>query len=364
MKRTKCLIALAAGAVGLVQAAMVSLPVAEVEEVADPQTKTFPAKVLPLQRVDVTPEVSGDIIEVCFKDGALVKANDVLYKLMPIRYKSALKNAEAKVAECKARKAFADAAYERHAKLSAGAVSQNAMDSVKSDRETATAALAAAEAELEVAEYNLKRCQVRTPIDGRTGTTRLTKGNIASPSTPLVTVVQLQPIRVRFSLSNADYLMMFGARGRTIAEKGEVSLTLANGMRYGEKGEIAYTENITDEATDTVRVYATFPNAEFILKPYGAVGVTLRNKDGVKKCVVPPAAVMQDAEGACVWVVGKDGKAEKRRIVRGRLLGDLQFVESGLALGERIVIDGTHKVSAGDTIQGYASPEKAGKCQK
>ena len=350
MKRVRFLVALAAGAVGMARAATVTLPVADVTEAADPQTKTFPAKVLPMQRVDVTPEVSGDIVEVCFKDGALVKANDVLYRLMPVRYKSALKNAEARVAECKARKAFADAAYERHTKLSAGAVSQNAVDSAKNDRATAAAALAAAEAELEVAEYNLKRCQVRTPIDGRTGTTRLTKGNIASPSTPLVTVVQIQPIRVRFSLSNADYLTMFGARGRAIAEKGEVSVTLANGTPYGEKGEIEYTENVADETTDTVRVYATFPNADYILKPYGAVGVTLRNKDGVKKCAVPPAAVMQDAEGACVWVVGKDGKAEKRRVVRGRLVGDVQFIESGLSVGERIVTDGTHKLSPGDTV--------------
>ena len=350
MRHARLLVALAAGTIGLARAATVTLPVAEVTQAADPQTKTFPAKVLPVQRVDVTPEVSGDIVEVCFKDGALVKANDVLYKLLPIRYTSALKNAQAKVAECKAKKKFTDAAYERHAKLAAGAVSQNAMDSVKSDREIATAALAAAEAELAVAEYNLERCQIRTPIDGRTGTTRLTKGNPASPSTPLVTVVQIRPIRVRFSLSNADYLTMFGARGRTLAEKGEVAVTLANGTPYGETGVIDYTENVTDEATDTVRVYATFPNADYILKPYAAVGVTLRNKDGVKRCAVPPAAVMQDAEGACVWVVGQDGKAEKRRIVRGRLAGDLQFVESGLSVGERIVVDGTHKIAVGDTV--------------
>ena len=350
MKLVRFLGALAAGVACAAHAATVTLPVAEVAQAPDPQTKTFPAKVLPVQRVDVTPEVSGDIIEVCFKDGALVKANDVLYRLLSIRYTSALKNAQAKVAECKAKKEFADAAYERHTKLSSGAVSQNVMDSVKSEREIATAALAAAEAELAVADYNLKRCQIRTPIDGRTGTTRLTKGNPASPSTPLVTVVQLQPIRVRFSLSNADYLTMFGAHGRTIAEKGEVTVTLANGTPYAETGKIEYTENITDETTDTVRVYATFPNADYILKPYAAVGVTLRHKDGVKKCAVPPSAVMQDSEGACVWVVGKDGKAEKRRIVRGRLSGDLQFVESGLTAGERIVTDGTHKVSSGDTV--------------
>jgi len=84
MRHSRYLIALAAGAAGMAHAATVTLPVAEVGQAADPQTKTFPAKVLPMQRVDVTPEVSGDIIEVCFKDGALVKANDVLYKLLSI----------------------------------------------------------------------------------------------------------------------------------------------------------------------------------------------------------------------------------------------------------------------------------------
>ena len=352
MRRGYAWMALFAGGACLARAATVTLPVGEVRLEADPQTKTFPARVLPLQRVDVTPEVSGDILEVCFKDGALVKENDVLYRLLPVKYTSALKNAQAKVAECKAKKAYADAAYARHARLAPSkAVSQDAVDSARSDREIAAAALAAAEAELAVADYNLKRCEVRTPIGGRTGTTRLTKGNPASPATPLVTVVQIKPIRVRFSLSNADYLNLFGARGRVLAEKGEVSVTLANGTPYGEKGSIDHTENVTDEATDTIRVYATFPNADYILKPYAAVGVTLRNKDGVKTCAVSPAAVMQDAEGACVWVVGKDGKAKKRRIVRGRQAGDVLFVPSGLSVGERIVVDGTHKVSEGDIVE-------------
>ncbi len=351
MTKTTVLPLLAAGAC-LARAATVALPVEEARLEADPQTKTFPARVLPVQRVDVTPEVSGDILEVCFKDGSLVKEGDVLYRLLPVKYTSALKNAQAKVAECKAKKVYADAAYERHAKLApTKAVSQDAVDSAKSDREIAAAALAAAEAELAVADYNLKRCEIRAPISGRTGTTRLTKGNPASPATPLVTVVQIKPIRVRFSLSNADYLTMFGARGRVLAEKGEVEVTLANGTPYGEKGNIEYTENVADESTDTIRVYATFPNADYILKPYSSVGLTLRNKDGVKTCAVSPAAVMQDSEGACVWVVGKDGKAEKRRIVRGRQVGDIQFVASGLSAGERVVVDGTHKVAPGDIVE-------------
>ena len=110
-------------------------------------------------------------------------------------------------------------------------------------------------------------------------------------------------------------------------------------------------ENLADDLTDTMRVYATFPNADRVLKPGGTVGVTLRNKDGVVKCAVPPSAVMQDAEGAYVWVVGEGNKAERRSITRGHITPDLQLVETGLKVGERVVTDGTHKVAAGDVVE-------------
>lgn len=332
-------------------AATIQLPVAEVAGVPDAQEKTFPARVEPVQRVEITPEVSGDIVEVCFQNGQLVKQDDVLYRLMPIRYRSALKNAQAKVAECQAKKLYAETSLKRNEAVRANAVSKDAIDSAKSAVAVASAALEAAEADLALADYNLKRCEIRTPISGKTGSTRLTRGNPASPATPLVSVVQIQPIRVRFSLSNGDYLSLFGGRSSVLKAKGEVSVILSNGTAYGEKGEVEYVENQVDEATDTIRVYATFPNAERILKPGGTVGVTLRNRDGVVKSSIPPSAVMQDVKGPFVWVVGSDGKAVRREIVRGRLTKDVQFVESGLAVGERVVADGTHKVAAGDVIE-------------
>lgn len=331
--------------------ATLKLPVVEVTGVADQQEKTFPARVEPVQRVEITPEVSGDIVEVCFENGQLVKQGDVLYRLMPIRYTSALKNAQAKVAESRAKKEYAEANLKRNEAVRANAVSKDALDSAKSAVAVATAALEAAEADLALADYNLKRCEIRTPISGKTGSTRLTRGNPASPATPLVTVVQVQPIRVRFSLSNGEYLTMFGGRSSVLKAKGEVSVTLANGTAYGEKGTVEYVENLVDESTDTIRVYATFPNAERILKPGGTVGVMVRNREGVVKSAIPPTAVMQDVRGPFVWVVGADGKAVRRSIVRGRLTADVQLVESGLTVGERVVSDGTHKVSAGDVIE-------------
>lgn len=348
MNKLSCLLVFVAG-VGF--GATVTLPVGEVKGVADVQAKTFPARVEAMQRVEVTPEVSGDIVEVCFKNGQLVKQGDVLYKLMAVKYHGQCKNAEAKVAECEAKKQYAERNLKRYESVKANAVSKDAVDNAKSDLAVATAALEAARADLAIAEYNLKRCTIVTPIDGKTGSTRLTRGNPASPATPLVTVVQVRPIRVRFSVSNGDFLNLFGGRSTTLKEKGEVELTLANGSTYGEKGSIEYTENLADETTDTMRVYATFPNADYILKPGGTVGVTLRNKAGVVKPAVPPSAVMQDVQGAYVWVVGADGTASRRAIQRGRLTQELQFVESGLKVGERVVVDGTHKVAVGDKVE-------------
>ena len=329
--------------------ASLTLPVAEVQGAVDDQAKTFPAKVVAMQRVDLAPEVSGEILEVCCADGALVKAGEVLFRLNPIKYKSALKNAQSKVAECKSRKLYADSNFARHEKTKG--VSQDAVDSARSARDVAASALEAAEAELAVAEYNLGRCEVKAPIAGKVGTVRLTKGNYASPEKgALVTITQITPIRVRFSISNADFLTMFQGRSTNLKEKAAVDLVLADGSTFGEKGEVDYTENVADESTDTLRVYARFANAERVLRPGGTVGVKVRNRDGVKKPSVPPSAVMQDVQGPYVWALDASGAAQKRYIVRGRMTSDRIFVAHGLSIGERVVTDGTHKVAPGDVV--------------
>ena len=329
-----------------------TLPVADVATVADRQEKVFPGRVVAPAYVEITPEVSGEIVEVCFENGAIVKEGQVLYRLNPIKYRANLKNAKAKVAECRAKKLYAENAYARHEKLvQTKAVSQDAMESARADRDVASASLEAAEAELAVAEYNLAHCEVKAPITGKIGTTRLTRGNYAGPEKgALATLVQIQPIRVRFALSSGDFLSLAGGRTRTLKEKGDVAVLLANGTTFAESGSIEYSENVADEATDTIRLYATFPNAERLLRPGETVGVRLANHDGVAKPAVPPTAVMQDMRGAYVWALDAEGRAERRRIVRGRLADDAQIVEEGLKVGERVVADGVHKVEAGAVV--------------
>ena len=150
----------------LVLSAVVTLPVAEVKEVADFQASTYPGRVTPIALVDVVPQVSGEILEVCFSNGQTVKVGDVLYRLDPVKYEAAVKNAESKLAECKAKARYAELSYARHKKLlETRAVSLDDVDNALSQRDSSRAAFAAAQAELVAARDDLKHCTTTLPTN-------------------------------------------------------------------------------------------------------------------------------------------------------------------------------------------------------
>ena len=334
-------------------AATVTLPVAEVKEMPDFRSSTYPGRVTPIALVDVVPQVSGEILEVCFANGQTVKAGDVLYRLDPVKYEAAVKNAESKLAECKAKARYAELSYTRHRKLlETRAVSLDDVDNALSQRDSTRAALAAAQAELVAARDDLKHCTIAAPIAGKLGSTVKTAGNyVTSGSLTLVTIVQLAPIRVKFSVSNRELLDMSGARNVPRSEDVSVALSLANGSLYGGDGSVEYADNLADEATDTMTVYALFANDDLKLVPGGTVSVTLASKRGVMRPAIPPTAVLQDTQGPYVWALAADGRVERRTIARGDAVGDWMFVEKGLKVGERVVADGAHKVRRGDTVK-------------
>ena len=334
-------------------ASALKLPVAQVELGVDKLVKIYPGRVVPVAQVNVIPQVSGEILEVGFENGALVKRGDLLYRLDPVKYEAAVKNAEAKVAECKAACGYAELSYARHQKLvETRAVSLDAADNALSARDSARAALAAAQADLSAARDDLRHCRIVAPIAGKIGTTQFTAGNyLQKGQGTLVTLIQDAPIRVRFSISNAEFLEMFGGRSSAFKADGLVTLALADGREYDEDGQVEYVDNASDDQTDTIQVFALFPNKNRILKPGGTVSVTLQSRKGVKKLAIPPSAVMQDMHGSCVWVVKKDRTVERRYVVRDVTEGDVQFVASGLKVGETVVADGVHKVNKHSVIE-------------
>ena len=349
----------------LLLAVEIIVPVCEVVERPDPRVSLYPGRVVPIAQVDVIPQVSGEIREVCFANGQSVKAGDVLYRIDPIKYEAAVKNAEAKLQECKANVQYAELSYERHKKLlDTRAVSLDAVDNALSQRDSSRAAFEAAKAELVAARDDLVHCTIVAPIAGKVGTTAKTEGNyVAAGSLTLVSIVQLDPIRVRFSVSNRELLELVSSRGRRRRDDVEISVSLANGSAFDDAGEIEYVDNMADEATDSLSIYAKFANPKKQLVPGGVVSVTLRSKTGVMRPAIPPTAILQDTQGPYVWALDEKGVAQRRTVARGDLVGDWLFVEKGLKVGERIVSDGAHRVKKGMVVKPFKVSAESGSKQ-
>ena len=327
----------------------VTLPVCTVGEAADIGAKRYPGRISPVAEVIVRPQVTGEILEIGFANGQSVCKGDVLYRLDSVQYQAIVKNAEAKVAELKANLEYAELTMTRHMTLvKSRAVSQDDLDQSRMRRDAMRASLAAAEASLAAARDDLAHCTIVAPIAGKVGSTVRTEGNyVQKGDARLVTLVQTDPVRVRFCIACVDYAALFGADAARIAADGLVSVQLVSGGDICATGVVEYVENVADMRTDSVEVYALIANPKGTLLNGQTVMVMLANRNGARRPAVPPNAIAQDMRGAYVWVVDSDGTARERRIVRGASKGGLALVTDGLKVGERVVADGVHRVREG-----------------
>lgn len=325
--------------------------VEKVVMVQDRQVRRYTAQVVSRSEVNVVSRVSGEILKVGFKDGSAVKAGQLLYQLDPIQYEAAVKGAEAKVAECKAKLEYAQKNFDRKSLLYTKQIaSQDAVESTESDLGVYRAALLAAQAQLITAKDNLKNTKIISPIDGIAGVTAFTKGNYLTPSSGVLTsVIQVDPIRVCFAISTADYLEMFGSEA-ALKRFARITVTLPNGKKFMEKGGVELINNEANVRTDSIQVYALFANKSKNLIPGSTVSVTMEKIVSGKYPAVRPSAVMHDAKGSFVYVPDARNVVTKRYITTGNLNGDYQLVTKGLKAGEKVVISGTHKTMPGGQI--------------
>ena len=333
--------------------------VSTVEEIANVQSRRYTGQVVAQAVVNVTPRVSGEILKLGFKDGDYVKKGQMLYTIEKTQYEAAVKKAEASIAEIKANLEYAQSSYDRNERLyEVNAASKDAMENTKSALGALKAAQAAAEAALVTAQDNLKYTTITAAIDGMVGVTKYTAGNFITPSSgPILTIIQMQPIRVRFSMSTSDFLAGYGSL-TALKKEGELSLKLADGSEYASGGKIEFLNNEANVKTDAVQVYASFPNADMKLIPGSTVTVTLSNKSAAKMPAVPPSAVMYNASETYVYVVGEGNKIERRSVELGDMTKTHQLIKSGLKTGEKVVYQGTHKVMPGDEIVPAANEEQ------
>ncbi|MBP5640906.1 MAG: efflux RND transporter periplasmic adaptor subunit [Victivallales bacterium] len=344
-------------------------PLVAVEKVTYQQEediRRYTGRIVSPASVLVVTRVSGEIIEVGFKDGEMVKKGQMLYKLDPVQYFATMKACEARVAsgkatvsQCQASVTYAKNSYERNLKLFEKAViSEDAMDVSKRDLDTSNANLEAAKAALMEAEANLikakddyKNTTIVAPMDALAGVTNKTVGNYITPSTgTLVTLLQTTPIRARFAISMNEYLTFLDDNGKVAGEP-LIKMKLANGKDYEHNGKLEFIDNETNRNTDAVHIYALFPNDNGVLIHGSTVSMYLRFRSPRKSLAVYPSCIMHDAKSAYVYVIDNAGKVTRQDVTLGLATPEFQFITSGLKEGDIVVKDGMHKTMPGDTVQ-------------
>ncbi|MCQ2377890.1 MAG: efflux RND transporter periplasmic adaptor subunit [Victivallaceae bacterium] len=308
--------------------------------------------VVAIYTYDVVPRISGDIVNVNFKDGTVVQKGQLLFEIDDVRYKAAVQAAQAKVDDIKAQIDYASGNYDRNERLfQKKAVSLDTRDNTKSNLASLQAQLQAAEAELILAQDDLDHTKIRAHYDGKTSKALYTIGRYVTPSTgTLVTVSSTTPIRVRFSLSERDLLKFFGNEEK-LRKTGRVALKLADGSLYPHPGVIEIVDNVSViRETDSIQVWARFDNPDYILNPGASVSVILSKEDPEMYPAVPRQAIVFDRRGARLCVVGEGDKIEIRPVELGSVNGALQVIRAGVKPGERIVVEGMHKIMDGSVV--------------
>ncbi|MBQ9836227.1 MAG: efflux RND transporter periplasmic adaptor subunit [Akkermansia sp.] len=303
-----------------------------------------------IRKVQVKAAVEGFLLETKFKEGSIVNEGDVLFEINPIRYKAAFDQAQATLKEINAQIIYAENNHKRlRALANSHAASVETVESALARLEGLKAKKIEAEANLVKAEKDLKDCTIRAEITGRIGRREFSKGNYITQGEMLATITQVDPIYVRFPLSQSDVNGIF--RGpKEISNVTNVRLTTADGRGYPAAGHIEIVDNLLTGNTDTYTLWAKFDNKKQVLTPrgIGALHISLNNTAEVT--MVPLTAVHHDEVGAYVYTVDEAGKVARREVISGTVQGRMQSIYDGLQPGETVITDGSHKTRVGATV--------------
>lgn len=305
-------------------------------------------------RADIRAQVDGMLITQNFKEGAEVKKGELLFEIEPADYEFALSVADARVSRAKADRDQAASLLERLQSVKSGGVSATDLEAAEIGARKMEAALNEAVAARQMAELDLERTRIRAPIDGQIGKAMVDVGNLVDTSTgTLATIVQLDPIRVRHSLSErmlTNILERAAGSGETLPPGRDTlrpRIVLSNGTTYDREGELVFLDNEVGSTTGSIQAEAEFPNPERMLKPGMFVELIVQRSHPVERLLAPQSAVQQDQKGHFVLVVDAEGNVSQRRVKTGDRFGTEWSIEDGVAAGEKVIIQGIEKVRPG-----------------
>jgi RND family efflux transporter MFP subunit len=331
--------------------AMVAAEVAQ--EAALNPPATFIGNVEPVRDVDLRVQIEGIVKEVNFQEGALVHTGDLLFTIDPEQYQARVSLRQAELAQAEASLDRAERYQKRLEASDARGISQADVDTARSDVMQGRAAIQQAKANLELAEIDLKRTRISAPIDGRIGRTVANVGDFVAPSLgTLARIVQVDPIRVVFSVTDREYLAVRESiADAEIQDALRIRLKLPTGTVLDVLGSRDFENNEMSADTATLPVRVRFKNSDGLLVPKGYVTVMIDQAAPKKWPTVSQAAVVTDSEGALVYVVGSDGMAQLRRVDLGAERDGRVELRKGVEVGERVVVQGVQKILPGQPVQ-------------
>lgn len=314
------------------------------------------------REVEVRARVSGILEKRAYAEGTPVKEGEVLFVIDRAPYDIAVAQAKAAVAEARARQDIARREAERLKSLiQSKAISQREYDQAAAALDQTSAAVEAAQAKLAEAQLNLSYTTVKAPISGITGRAVRSEGSLVAANTEsslLTTLSQVNPLWVRFSLSEAEH-----DRLRSAGKRAQVKLLTPDGGVAAQDGRLNFTASTVDPRLGTVQLRAEFANPDLRWMPgqFVRVRVLVGEQQGY---LVPQVAVLQAEQGHAVWVVGPDAKATPRPIKTAGWLGNQWIVVGGLNPGDTVIVDNLMKIRPGAPVQplapGQAPPTAPG----
>lgn len=330
--------------------------------------RSFPARLVAVNVVELRPQVSGRITEVRFRDGQTVTKGDVLFVIDPRPFEAAMQQARADLAGAKERRAFAERELVRARKLiKTKAIAARVVDERSNDFANATSTVEAAEAQILKAEIDLDHAYVKTPISGRVSRVEVTAGNLvqAGSDAPLLTsIVSNSGIYADFDVDENTYLRFVRQVGSTVKGESAIPVELLVGSEGTEmvEGHIHAFDNRIDPRTGTIRARALFRNENGRLLPGMFTRLKMGSAAKQDAVLLSERAILTDQDRKYVYVVDKDSKATYREITLGASADGKRVIEKGLSPGEQVIVGGLMVVRPNAIVSPRpAKPEQTAK---
>jgi RND family efflux transporter MFP subunit len=321
----------------------------------------FTGRTAAVESVQVRARVWGYLRKINFREGAVVQKDNILFEIDPRNYQAELDRTQANFAQSRAHRdrLQADAARAR-VLFGQRAISREDLDKIVADAVEGEAAVRVAEASVVTAQLNVDDTKVRAPVSGRVSRTRVTIGNMVQSGenggTMLTTLVSIDPVYAYFDVDDLTYLKIrhltpTDGESSTEGAAQPVFLGLPNEPGFPHTGKIDFVDNQVEPGTGTMKMRGIFPNPQRLLTPGLFVRVRVPLGEPHRALLVTDRAIESDQGRKIVYVLNSDDTVEKRSVQLGKLHDGLRAIESGIAAGERMVIDGIHRVRPGLAVE-------------